>query len=279
MVAAPAKVCLYARWDDGHDDDPLLVSEYAEEIFEYMREMEQKHLPQPNYLKIQHEVDGAARNILVNWLIVVHARFSLRCETLYLAVNVMDRFLSLKTVSLPKFQLVGIASLLIACKYEEIEVPGVAALEYMADYGYSRGEIVRAERYVLGTLRHELGCPSPLSFVRRLARIDGFLPAPRTLCAFVMEAALTDEIMIGAPPSMLAAGAMYLARCMLRIGAWTPQHAMVSGYSEQVVTECAKGLYNTISRLDSRSSVYQKYSEERFSGVAKFVEAFLRNGA
>lgn len=50
----------------------------------------------------------------------VHWSFEeLRDETLYLAVNILDRFLAKRAIPHFKFNLVGIAALLVAWKYEE----------------------------------------------------------------------------------------------------------------------------------------------------------------
>lgn len=38
------------------------------------------------------------RSILLDWLIDVHVKFDLSPETLYLTINIIDRFLSLKTI-------------------------------------------------------------------------------------------------------------------------------------------------------------------------------------
>lgn len=73
----------------------------------------------------QPEICSKNRAILIDWLIEVHKKFKLMPESLYLSINIMDRFLSTKTVPIRDFQLVGISSMLIACKYEEISAPQV----------------------------------------------------------------------------------------------------------------------------------------------------------
>lgn len=76
-----------------------------------------------DYMLRQPNINGKMRGILVDWLIEVHCRFQLMPETLYLTINVLDRYLSKKTASVRELQLVGIGSMLIACKYEEIYAP------------------------------------------------------------------------------------------------------------------------------------------------------------
>lgn len=79
----------------------------------------------------QPDINVKMRGILVDWLIEVHRKFELMPETLYLTINIVDRFLSEKAVSRRELQLVGISSMLIASKYEEIWAPEVIFLNFL----------------------------------------------------------------------------------------------------------------------------------------------------
>lgn len=63
-------------------------------------------------------------------------------ETLYLTVNLIDRFLAVQSVIRKKLQLVGITALLLACKYEEVSVPVVEDLILISDKAYTRNEVL-----------------------------------------------------------------------------------------------------------------------------------------
>jgi hypothetical protein len=63
------------------------------------------------------------REKVVDWMCLAHLRYHMTPETLWIAVNIMDRFLSNRQVSVVKLQLVGAISLFIAAKYEEIIAP------------------------------------------------------------------------------------------------------------------------------------------------------------
>jgi len=54
------------------------------------------------------------RSILVDWLVEVAEEYRLHTETLFLAVNYIDRFLSFMSVQRAKLQLVGTACMFIA---------------------------------------------------------------------------------------------------------------------------------------------------------------------
>lgn len=72
----------------------------------------------------------------------VHDKFELMNETLFLTVNIIDRFLSKQTVVRKKLQLVGLVALLLACKYEEVSVPIVGDLILISDKAYTRKEVL-----------------------------------------------------------------------------------------------------------------------------------------
>jgi hypothetical protein len=78
------------------------------------------------------------RAILVDWLVDVHLRFSLRDETLFLAQFLIDAYIVHNQVQRNQLQLLGITAMLIATKYEEIYPPQVPI--YLL-FSYKRSKI------------------------------------------------------------------------------------------------------------------------------------------
>ena len=201
-------------------DDPLMVSEYVVEIFEYLKELEINTMANPNYMDDQNELEWKMRGILVDWLLEVHTRFRLLPETLFLAVNIIDRFLSAKIVQLDRLQLVGVTAMFIASKYEEVLSPHVQNFRHVADDGFTEEEILSAERFVLAALKYDLSYPNPMNFLRRISKADNYDIQTRTLGKYLLEISCLDHRFIGHPPSQVAAAAMYLARLVLERGEW-----------------------------------------------------------
>lgn len=170
------------------------------------------------------------RSVLMDWLVQVHLRFSLLPETLFLCINLIDRFLSCKVVSLAKLQLVGATAIFIAAKYEEINCPSLQEIVYMVDNGYDAEEILKAERFMLTMLQFELGWPGPMSFLRRISKADEYDFETRTLAKYFLELTIMDERFVGSPPSFTAAGAHCLARLMLHKGTWVSHLPFVFCY-------------------------------------------------
>lgn len=111
------------------------VIEYQKDILKYLKQIEvifsdpnknedlqalftsqiQKNLrPRAEYMKKQPDINDSMRSILVDWLVEVSEEYRLQGETLYLAVNYIDRFLSFMSVVRAKLQLVGTAAMFIA---------------------------------------------------------------------------------------------------------------------------------------------------------------------
>ena len=82
------------------------------------------------------------RTVLVDWLIEVHLKFTLLPETLYLTVNLIDRYLALESVSRKRLQLVGVTAMLIASKYEEIYPPEIKDFVFVTDQAYNRDDVL-----------------------------------------------------------------------------------------------------------------------------------------
>ncbi len=97
----------------------------------------------------------------------VHLKFKLMMETLYLTVNLIDRYLSVQSVSRKNLQLVGVTALLLAAKYEEIWAPEVNDFVHISDNAYTREQILHMEKTMLNTLQFNLTVPTPYVFVAR----------------------------------------------------------------------------------------------------------------
>ncbi|RKO95997.1 hypothetical protein CAUPRSCDRAFT_3574, partial [Caulochytrium protostelioides] len=241
-----------------------LVSEYVVEIFEYMKTLEMETLPNPHYMDEQKELHWKMRSILIDWLIEVHNKFRLLPETLYLAVNIIDRFLSNRVVSMVKLQLVGVTAMFIAAKYEEVIPPGLQNFTHVADGGYSEEEVLRAERYVLQVLDFGLHYPSPMSFLRRVSKADNYDIHTRTLAKYLMEITLLDHAFLPEPPSKIAAAGLFLARRMLSRGAWTPNLRHYSGYDEEALLPVATQMLNFLAGSQDYEAVYKKYASRMY---------------
>lgn len=166
----------------------------------------------------QPELQWYMRPYLVDFLIEIHQQHRLRPETLYLALNIVDRYVSKRIVFKKHYQLVGCASLWIAAKFEDAKdrVPTVPELCQMCCGAYDESAFIQMEGHVLSTIGWVIGHPTTEAWLR-LACVTGQIEEQRTqhVARFVMELTLFHKEYIPFKPSELALASLLLARFML----------------------------------------------------------------
>jgi hypothetical protein len=173
-------------------------------------------------IDMQPELQWYMRPYLVDFLIEIHQQNRLRPETLYLAVNLVDRYVSRRIVYKKHYQLVGCASLWIAAKFEDAKdrVPTVSELAQMCCGAYDESAFVQMEGHVLSTLGWTLGHPTAEAWLR-LACIEPttavVVEDQRTqhIARFLLELTLFFRPFVSCKPADLAAATLTMARFMM----------------------------------------------------------------
>ncbi|KAJ0090926.1 hypothetical protein Patl1_12827 [Pistacia atlantica] len=127
---------------DANLKDPQVCSLYAPDIYNRTRVKELDQRPTTTYMEnLQQDITSNMRGILIDWLVEVSEEYKLVPDTLYLTVNLIDRFLSQNYIQKQRLQLLGVTCMLIASKYEEICAPRVEEFCFITDNTYTKGEV------------------------------------------------------------------------------------------------------------------------------------------
>lgn len=251
--------------------DPQRVSEYATDIFTHHLEREPLFLPKSDYMEGQKDINSKMRAILIDWLVEVQMKYRLRPETLFLTVNIIDRYLSVRQVVRKKLQLVGVVALLIAAKYEEIDPPKVQEFAYITDHTYSKKEILSMESTMLMALEYQIAVPTPLHLCDRLQRANGCDEIHKSLMMYALELALLDTRSLRHPPSVLVASALLMSNEFLgRRVAWPEAMVHHTKHSESFLRSCTADLRSLLETANTASlqAVRRKYQLDLFHAVA-----------
>jgi cyclin B len=257
--------------DKNDFNDPQAVAEYVNPIYEYLM-IKEKDRVDFTYMINQKHITEKMRAILVDWLVEVHRMFKLLPETLYLSVAMIDRYLSMKQISQDMLQLVGITSMLVASKYEEIYAPECNDFVYISDGAYTKQQILNMEQTILNTLNFNITHPSALHFLRRYSKAGGSDYTLHTVCKYLIELVLIDVKFLKYLPSQLAAASVYLGRAITgKTPLWTSTLHHYSTYSESNVRECALEMNELLKKSHSSSlkAIRKKYSSPKFGQVAE----------
>ncbi|XP_066589456.1 G2/mitotic-specific cyclin-B3 [Prorops nasuta] len=250
--------------------DPFQVSHYAMDIFNYLKERESL-FPIDDYIDRQVCLSRWMRSLLVDWMVEVQESFELNHETLYLAVKLVDLYLTKVTVGKETLQLLGAASIFIASKYDERIPPMVEDFLYICDGAYSQRELIRMEINILKVIDFDLGIPLSYRFLRRYARCAKVSMPTLTLARYVLEYSLMDYATIRFSDSKIAAAALLLALQMKDLGGWTPTLEYYTGYKVDQIRGIVHVLNQGLHRKhkEALTTVRNKYSHKIFFEVAK----------
>lgn len=256
------------------EEKPVNVNEvpdYAAEIHTYLREMEQKSRPKAGYMKKQPDITNSMRAILVDWLVEVGEEYKLQNETLYLAVNYIDRFLSSMSVLRGKLQLVGTAAMLLASKFEEIYPPEVAEFVYITDDTYTKKQVLRMEHLVLKVLSFDLAAPTINQFLTQYFLHQSVSKQVESLAMFLGELSLIDsDPFLKYLPSQTAAAAFILANHTVTGGSWPKSLSEMTEYSLDDLMPCIEDLHQTYlsAAQHAQQAVKEKYKSSKYHEVS-----------
>ncbi|XP_014789218.1 G2/mitotic-specific cyclin-B3 [Octopus bimaculoides] len=260
----------YDAFDKEHMKDPFWEAIYARDIFDYYKEQECKYVV-PDYMSSkQNDITSEMRTILMDWLVEVQTNFELHHETLYLAVKLVDTYLSKVTIKRAHLQLVGTAAMFIACKYDERILPQCDDFLYMCDNAYSMEKLFDMEKKIFVAVDFRLGIPLSYRFLRRYCKVANFETKTLTLARYILELSLLDYSFVYEKESLKAAGCLWLALKMEALE-WNAILTHHSGYSEEEAKKMAKKLNYMLLHpvFNAVNEVYNKYSNEVFMEVAE----------
>ncbi|KAH8508964.1 hypothetical protein H0E87_010917 [Populus deltoides] len=264
---------------DDNYQDPQLCATIACDIYMHLRASEMKKRPSTDFMeRIQKDINASMRAILVDWLVEVAEEYRLVPDTLYLTVNYIDRYLSGNVMNRQRLQLLGIACMMVAAKYEEICAPQVEEFCYITDNTYFRDEVLEMESTVLNYLKFEMTAPTAKCFLRRFVRAaQGINEVPsmqlECLANYIAELSLLEYTMLCYAPSLVAASAIFLAKYIL-LPSKRPWNSTLQHYTlyEPVdLCHCVKDLYRLCcgSHNSTLPAIREKYSQHKYKFVAK----------
>ncbi|KAF8412613.1 hypothetical protein HHK36_000582 [Tetracentron sinense] len=259
--------------------DPQLCASIACDIYKHLRASETKKRPSTDFMEgIQKDINASMRAILIDWLVEVAEEYRLIPDTLYLTVNYIDRYLSGNVMNRQRLQLLGVACMMIAAKYEEICAPQVEEFCYITDNTYFKEEVLQMEAAVLNYLKFEMTAPTAKCFLRRFVRAahgSNEIPSFQLECManYLAELSLIEYSMLCYAPSLVAASAIFLAKFIL-LPSKRPWNATLRHYTlyhPSELCQCVKALHRLCcnSHNTSLPAIRDKYCQHKYKFVAK----------
>jgi cyclin B len=260
------------------DDFVRNEEEYTDEILENLIN-EEKIVNieiNPNYFEFQPEINQKMRSILIDWLLDVHHKFNFKQETFYTTIYIIDTFLSKKFIQRKRFQLLGVTSLLISSKLNEIYIRRMNDYALITDGAYTIDDIKKMEEEITKTLNFNFLFPSSLSFFEIISKKIGISEDldKNKLGEFLMQSFLIDFKSLYYSYSTIACASCYIVTKFYKMKNYNICHnnkffsVKNNIYDNEIsaIKECAKNICGVINELinSNLQSSFQKYSIYNF---------------
>lgn len=252
--------------------DPQIPYEYLKDIHNTLSYEEILVPTLFGYMKSQTEINEQMRAILVDWIIEIHARFNLKEETLFLCVNLIDRFLKTEAIQKNKLQLLGVSSIMIACKQEEIYSPSIKDFLFITDNAYSKNEIFEMEYRILKNLEFNIVFPSSLRFYELISLDFNFTDKQYHFGLYLLELYLIDYRMTKFLPSVIACTAAYIVMKFFKLPNYTRIYTNwnKNTNSSSLIKDCAREICFLVDNINGSSlkATKKKFSQEKYAKVS-----------
>ena len=258
-----------------------LVDDYGDDIFRHLIKSEKVNIcdyANKDIFDLQDKkyFNEKNRSIIFNWLVKNNFKWKLKDDTIFMAMNLMDRYISKYPTKNSEFQLIGISSYLIASKYEDIYPPYLDDLSQICNYIYSNDDIIKKEYEILSGLNFDILYNSSYKYLTFLHSVtDKENMKLLYLAQFILELALENLEILEHSQCLRAISALFLAKKILQIKKSWNNLKLYYKYDESEIKKVQKkmiGLLNKVIKSKTKNSVYEKFESSKYKSVSSLLE-------
>jgi cyclin B len=216
------------------------------------------------------------RSILLHWLVKNNNKWKLKDDTIFMAMNIMDRYISKYKSKNSEFQLIAIASYFIASKYEDIYPPYLDELSQICNYVYSNDDIIRKEYEILVGLNFDILYNSSykyLTFLHSVSDKDNLKLL--YLAQFILEISLDNIDILEYSQSKRALAALLIAKKILLIKKSWNNLRLFYNYDESEIKNVQKKmivLLNKVIKSKTKNAIYEKFESSKYKSVSSLLD-------
>jgi len=266
-------------------NNDLYCTSYVNGIMNNLLVLESMHLPQSKKLRIiQND-----RQRLISWLIDVQIKCKIRTSSFHHAINILDRFLSIKYVPYNLklifnknikdcLQLIGCVAMWLSAKYNEVSAPDISDFVYMSDGAFTIKDMKKMEEEIINTLNFNFSTPNSYHFAKRYIHImkhymrtDKIRVRLDHLVRYYIEFAIFAPELFGKNYSLIAAGSVMAASYWLDVNfEWREEMSHAIGYKHSELSYVMKILKKLIYDEPKKifSPLIKKYERPENGRVA-----------
>jgi cyclin A len=204
------KVLMITKKND-KGEDPQQAKEYIYDIIESLLIEEDYYLNKKKYINPLYlendssELTPEMRTVAVDWLVLIHHQiFKFKENTLFLTIQIFDRYLSKKDLNTEKMELLLLASFMVASKHNEIDYVNMQETLQLAQNKFSKEQVIEMESEILSQINFELLSPTMCEYFSLFASYLNLNEEKINHGFYILNIILVDYHMLEYPNFMLA---------------------------------------------------------------------------
>lgn len=247
----------------------VAVDEYLQDTMQHIRSTQNKTLPNVSLIDLQPDFQWSMRMELIDFIVEAHGAMALLPETLFLAVNLLDRYSTKCILNKHYCALVGCAALLIAAKYGDLRdnLPQINKLKMICCGLYTTGMFVQMEMHMLNILEWNICHPTVEAFWSLMVTERHLDEHTKHMARYICEIALYHRDFVSTKPMTMARVSFYLARAVLG-GSMEKDHEL-NPSEIRILLLVSRHLHHPTPTL------FRKHSTKHFFNVSKRLADFM----
>jgi cyclin B len=187
------------------------VHPYIEEIQVHNRSQEHEAYIPDDFMSWHSDINASMREILIGWLLEVQPQLCLNHHSLYLGILIIDKYCHNRYISKTKYQLLGISSLFIAAKFEEVKTPRLKRYVTVCGGQYSFDQILGMESEILLALNFNIKTITSCWLLEEYLQFAGLEYENKQLCLYILDLSLVEYSFCLLRPALLSWGIILYA--------------------------------------------------------------------
>lgn len=264
--------------------NPQNVEEYTADIVKHIILNEQLNILDysiENIFQFQDKsINEKRRKNVIELFFYYNFRWKLNPDSVYLAINILDRYINKKKIKKDEYELVAIAAFMIGSKYEDIYFPNAKVLSYMYSFRYNPDEILEKESDILSTLNYSLLYNSSFKILQLLYHISGI--KNENLYYFselALEVSLTDLSIMEYSQRKRAVAAFLLAKKFFGIKSGNYTILLYFGYIQEEILSIQRKIYTLLKNgvfSTEPNLLLEKFKSQRYGSIFTAFEEKLK---
>ena len=269
--------------------NPQMAEEYTTDIIESLLEEEEYYFNKKKYINPYYlenedsELTPEMRTIVVDWLVLIHSKiFKFQENTLFLAIQIFDRYLSKVDLNTEQTELLLYTSFMLASKHNEIDYVNMQEALKLSHDKFSKEKIIKMESDILNKLDFEILAPTMCEFFILFASVINLNKIKINHGLYILNIILVDYHMLKYPNFMLAFAVVKLitkkvdkklVELIENFLVEKKYEKFLSIFNEEgygKICKKIKLLYNTFLETKYKN-IQEKFAEKEYNFVSKYT--------